>query len=208
MRLILIDDHALFRLGLIAILKKEPSISMIRAYRSFEEVKSILPNLSADVALIDLSLEKESGLDVARYLRKVNRSIKVVILSSHKEEFYLVRALEINVDGYIHKDSEPEELIRGIKKVFSGEKFYSLEISSLLIKNIYTKPQNEIPFLTLKEKMVIKFLMDGFSTEEIAVKLKISLKTAETLGANILDKLGLKNTTELLKKIVEQKIRF
>lgn len=181
---------------------------MVGEYKSFEEVKPILPNHPADVALIDISLGKESGLDVVKYVKKVNPTMKVVILSSHKEEFYIISALETSVDGYIHKDSEPEELIHGIKKVYCGDKFYSLEISSLLINNIYNKPQRGLPFLTMKEKMVIKYLLDGFSSKEIAAKLDISPRTVETHRANVLSKFGLRNTIELIKKIVEQKIRF
>jgi len=208
MRLILIDDHALFRIGLSAILKKDPTISVVGEYRSFEEVKPILPDLSADVALIDISLGRESGLDAVKYIRKVNPRMKLLILTSHKEEFYIVSALEMSVDGYIHKDSEPEELIYGIKKIYNGEKFYSLEISSLLINNIYNRPNRGLPFLTMKEKVVIKYLMDGLSSKEIAAKLDISPRTVETHRANILGKFGLKNTTDLIKKIVEQKIKF
>src|SRR5690606_12117039 len=134
--------------------------------------------------------------------------LKVIILSSHKEEFYVLNALEAGVDGYIHKDAEPEELITGILKVLNDEKFYSVEISSLLINSIYKKPGRGIPFLTKKEKQVIKHLMDGYSSKEIAAMLDVSPRTIETHRANVLNKFGLKNTTELIKKVIEQKIKF
>jgi DNA-binding NarL/FixJ family response regulator len=207
-RIIVVDDHALFRIGLIGILKKEPSFTIVGEYRSFTALKPLLPKLVADVALVDISLGNESGLDVAKFIRKVNPAMKVVMLSSHKEEFYIVNALEAGIEGYIHKDAEPEELIAGLLKVIHGGKFYSLEISGLLINNIYNRPQRGLPFLTNKEKQVTTYLMDGFSSKEIAVKLDISPRTIETHRANILGKFGLKNTTELIKKIVEQKIKF
>jgi DNA-binding NarL/FixJ family response regulator len=206
-RIIVVDDHALFRIGLIGILKKEPSFTIVGEYRSFTALKPLLPKLVADVALVDISLGNESGLDVAKFIRKVNPAMKVVMLSSHKEEFYIVNALEAGIEGYIHKDAEPEELIAGLLKVIHGGKFYSLEISGLLINNIYNRPQRGLPFLTNKEKQVTTYLMDGFSSKEIAVKLDISPRTIETHRANILGKFGLKNTTELIKKIVEQKIQ-
>jgi DNA-binding NarL/FixJ family response regulator len=206
-RIVLLDDHALFRIGLIAILRNEPTFEVSGEYRNFSQVKPLIPNLQADLILVDITLEDESGLDVAKYIKNVNPSLKVIMLSSHKEEFYVVNALEAGVDGYVHKDTEPDELIKGIRKVLRGEKFYSLEISSLLINNIYSKPKG-LPFLTKKEKEVIRYLLEGFSSKEIADKLDVSPRTIETHRANILNKFNLKNTTELIKKIVEQKIHF
>ena len=207
-KIVVIDDHALFRAGLVAILKKESTFDIVGEYSGFTPVKPLIPTLDAQVILVDISLGKESGLDIAKYIKNVNPALKVIILSSHKEEFYIINALEAGVDGYIHKDAEPEELTVGINKVLNGERFYSIEISSLLINNIYRKPNKGLPFLTNKEKQVIKFLMEGFSSKEIASELDVSPRTIETHRANALSKFGLKNTTELIKKIVEQKIKF
>jgi len=207
-KIVVIDDHALFRAGLVAILKREPRFEVVGEYRSFAPVRRLIPTMIADVMLIDISLGKESGLDVAKYIKNVNPSLRLIALSSHKEEFYVINALEAGVDGYIHKDADPEELITGIHRVLRGEKFYSIEISSLLINNIYNKPHRGLPFLTNKEKQVVKYLLEGFSSKEIGGILDVSPRTIETHRANVLSKFGLRNTTELIKKIVEQKIRF
>jgi DNA-binding NarL/FixJ family response regulator len=207
-KIIVIDDHTLFRVGLIAILKKEPNFEVIGEYRSFNPLKPQIPTLDAQIVMVDISMGKESGLEIVKYIKNVNPSLKVVILSSHKEEFYVVNALEAGVDGYIHKDAEPEELIAGLHKIERGEKFYSNEISSLLINSIYNKPQKGVPFLTSKEKQIIQYLMDGHSSKEIAEILDVSPRTVETHRANVLSKFGLKNTTELINKIAEQKIKF
>lgn len=204
----IIDDHALFRIGLVAILKNDPRINTVEEYANFQLVKHVVPHWNIDIALVDISLGKESGLEVARYIKSANARTKVVILSGHKEEFYLINAMESGVDGYIHKDIDDNELLTGISKVNRGEKFYSMEISNLLINNIYNKPQRGLPFLTSKEKQVVKYLMDGYSSKEIAAKLDISPRTIETHRANVLSKFDLRNTTELIKKIVEQKIKF
>jgi DNA-binding NarL/FixJ family response regulator len=207
-KIVVIDDHTLFRVGLVAILKKEPKFEVVGEYGSFTAVKPLIPALDAQVVLVDISLGKESGLEVAKYIKNVNPSLKVVILSSHKEEFYIVNALEAGVDGYIHKDSEPDELISGLHKVLKGDKFYSIEISGLLINSIYNKQHRGLPFLTNKEKEVIQYLMEGHSNKEIASILDVSPRTIETHRANVLSKFGLKNTTELIKKVVEQKIKL
>ncbi|MBS1509036.1 MAG: response regulator transcription factor [Bacteroidetes bacterium] len=207
-RIVLLDDHTLFRMGLIAILKMDPEIEITGEYKSFAQLKPLVPTLSADIIFVDISLGDESGLDVAKYIKNVNPALKVIILSAHKEEFYIVNALEAEVDGYIHKDVEPNELLKGVQKVIRGERFFSLEISSLLINNVYNRPKGGLPFLTNKEKEIISFLMEGYSSKEIADKLDVSPRTVETHRANVLNKFNLKNTTELIKKIIEQKIQF
>ncbi|MGM0579749.1 MAG: response regulator transcription factor [Bacteroidota bacterium] len=207
-KIVILDDHTLFRIGIIAILKNESTFEVVGEHQNFDSLRPLIPSLTSHVLLVDISLPKESGLEVVKYIKNVNANLKVIILSSHKEEFYLVNALEAGADGYIHKDAEPDELIRGIKKVVNGEKFYSLEISSLLINSMYNRPQKGMLYLTNKEKQVIQYLQDGYSSKEIADQLDVSPRTIETHRANILNKFGLKNTTELIKKIVEQKINF
>ncbi len=207
-RIVILDDHTLFRIGLIAILNQDPTIKIVGEYKTFSQLKALIPSLQADLVFVDISLAEESGLDVARYIKNVNPALKVIILSSHREEFYVINSIEADVDGYIHKDVDPEELLKGVQKVINGKKFYSTEISSILINNVYSRNKGGIPFLTNKEREIISFLVDGFSSKEIADKLDISPRTVETHRANILNKFNLKNTTELIRKIIEQKIRY
>jgi DNA-binding NarL/FixJ family response regulator len=207
-KIIVLDDHTLFRVGLVAILKKEPKFEVVGEYGSFGSLKAQIPKLDAHVVLVDISLGDENGFEIAKYIKSVNQKLKVILLSSHKEEFYVVNALEAEVDGYIHKDSEPEELIAGILKVLHGEKFFSTEISGMLINTIYNKPNRGIPFLTNKEKEVIQYLMEGLSSKAIAEQLDVSPRTIESHRANVLAKFGLKNTTDLIRKVVEQKIKL
>ncbi|HTJ51815.1 MAG TPA: response regulator transcription factor [Cyclobacteriaceae bacterium] len=207
-RIVVIDDHALFRIGLIAILNKNPHFNVVGEYKSFSAFKPVMSDVKADLALIDISLEKESGFDAINCIRKLNPDIRIVILSSHKEEFYIVNALEADIDGYIHKNAEPSELIMGLEKVLEGEKFYSLEISNILVGSLYKKNYRGLPSLTSKEKEIIKNLMNGNSSKEIAAMLNVSPRTVETHRANILGKFGLKNTTELVTRISEHKIKF
>jgi len=207
-RIVLLDDHTLFRMGIIGILSDDHNIEIVGEYQAFAQLKPLLPAMQADIIFVDISLQDESGLDIARYIKNVNPSLKVIILSSHKEEFYIINALEAQVDGYISKDVDPDELLVGIHRVMKGEKFFSLEISSLLINNVYNKAKGGLPFLTNKEKQIVSFLMEGCSSKEIADRLDISQRTVETHRANVLKKFNLKNTTELIKKIIEQKMRF
>ena len=205
-RFVILDDHTLFRIGFCQVLKNE-GFEVVGEYSNFSQLKPLIPNLLADVIFIDISLEDESGLDVAKYIRHVNPKLKIIILSSHKEEFYVINALEAGVNGYIHKTVDAVELMKGIAKVLKGGTFYSLEISGLLIESAYNRTRST-PFLTPKEKEVIRYVIDGFSNKEIADKMNISPRTIETHRANVLSKFNLKNTTELIKKILEHKIEL
>ena len=128
--LAVIDDHALFRIGLISILKTDPTLNVVGEYKDFESIMRIIPTWKVDIVLVDISMGKESGLEVAKYIKHTNSRTKVVILSGHREEFYVVSAIEAGVDGYIHKDIDETELLNGIHKVLKGEKFYSMEITN------------------------------------------------------------------------------
>ena len=205
----MVDDHALFRVGLVAILGADPDLEVVAEFNSFDQMKPLLNRTLFDVALVDITLGEDNGFEIVKHLKNARPDAGVIVLSAHKEEFYIINALSANVDGYIHKDVDPSELVVGIKKVLKGEKYYSREISQVLINNIYSKPhQRGVPVLTIKEREVITYLMDGFSSKEVAAKLNVSPRTIETHRANILGKFGLKNTSELIKKVVELKIKL
>ncbi|HEY9047427.1 MAG TPA: response regulator transcription factor [Ohtaekwangia sp.] len=207
-KVVVVDDHALSRIGFIALLKSDPRFEIVGEYKNFNLIKPHVPTLNTQLLFIDISLNKQSGLDVASYIKSNNPSVKVVILTSLSEECYIMSAVESDIDGYIHKDSEPSEMLMGIDRILEGEKFYSLEISNRLISNLHRKNFRGLPFLTSKEKEIIRYLMEGNSTKEIAALLEVSPRTIDTHRANILGKFNLKNTNELITKIAEQKIRI
>ncbi|HEY9006426.1 response regulator transcription factor [Ohtaekwangia sp.] len=207
-KVIVVDNHALYRIGLVTLLKSDPRFVVVGEYKSFQAIKPHISTLNADLVFIDISLNRQSGLDIAAYIKNNTPSIKVIILTALNEECYILSAVEADVDGYIHKDSEPSELLMGIGRILEGEKFYSLDISNRLISNLHKKNFRGLPFLTAKEKEVIRYLMEGNSTRRIAELMEISPRTVDTHRANILGKFNLKNTNELISKIAKQKIRI
>ncbi|AYB32063.1 response regulator transcription factor [Chryseolinea soli] len=207
-KIVIIDDHTLFRMGLIALFEKESGLEIAGEFSSYGDVHPNISKLDAHLILLDVSLQDESGIEVAKCIKKNRPSMKIIFLSSHKEEFYLINAVEANVDGYIHKAAHLRELVLGIKKVIQGEKFYSQEISNLLVDSFNKKTCRGLPFLTYREKEIVNYLMEGYSSKEIASTLGISPRTIDSHRANVLEKFGLKNTTELVSKISKQKIRF
>lgn len=206
-RIIIIDDHALFRVGLRSILKQEENFQIVGEYRN-SLVGPSIASLNVDLAIIDISLEaKKSGMDIVAEIKQADPSIKIVILTSHKEEYFVINALKAGIDGYIHKDTAPDELLQGLKKVLLGKSFYSAEISEILINNAYNGSSNKLPNLTSKENEVVEYLVEGLASKEIAMKLNISMRTVEKHRSNILNKLKLRNTTELIKRLMEVKFK-
>jgi two-component system nitrate/nitrite response regulator NarL len=205
-RIVVIDHHSVYRMGLVSLLGADPRFEIVGEFRSFNAIEPVVGTLNAHIALVDIALNKDSGLDIVNFIKTRNPAIRVIALTALKDEFNIISAVEAGVDGYIHKDAEPEDLIHGILKVMDGEKFYSLEISNLLVGNLYKRNFRGLPFLTSKEKQIIKLLMDGYSSKQIAAQLAVSPRTIDTHRANILGKFNLKNTSELIARITEQKI--
>ncbi|HEY9049209.1 MAG TPA: response regulator transcription factor [Ohtaekwangia sp.] len=205
-KVVVVGDQAISRLGLIEILKSDPRFEIIGDYRNFNLIKRDLLTLNPKLVFIDLPLDMQAWLDVAIYIKKYDPSIKIIILTPHNEVCHIVSVAESDIDGYILKDTNPVEILSGINRVLDGEKFYSLEISNRLINNYRKKDFRGDPFLTDKEKEIIRYIMEGQSSREIAALLKVSSRTIESHRSNILRKFNLKNTPELISKIAEKKI--
>ena len=205
-RVIIVDNHALCRIGMRTILTSDSRFEVIGDYSNFSSVKQHITSLSPDIAIIDLTVNEQSGINVAQYLKRLPLNLKVVILTHSKEEFHIANAVQDGIDAYIHKEAEPEEILLALSKVSMGQKYYSVEISSILVNSAYRRQNKGMPFLTTKEKEIIRLLMDGYSSKQIAAKLDVSPRTIHSHRANILSKFNLNNTTQLVTKIAEQKI--
>jgi DNA-binding NarL/FixJ family response regulator len=208
-KIAIVDDHGLFRFGINAILKNDPSFAVVGDYAQAADMLKDIKINTPDLIITDLSLEKESGLELIKKIKHEYPQIKVLVMSMHKDEFHIATAVESGCDGYLNKDDKPEEVITAVKTLISGEKYYSKDVSNILMNRIYNNPRHSTqPFLTQKEKEVVHHLMKGFSSKEIASQMKISSRTVEAHRYNILNKFGLRSATELVKLVAEQKIQF
>ena len=205
-KVLIVDNHALSRLGLRSILGNDPRFIVSGDYKSFLPVKPLLHEIAPHLVIVDIAVNEECGFDVAQYLKQLDENLKVIILTFHKDDLQIERAVRENIDGYIHKNAEPDEILMGINKVLSGQKYFSAEISHMLVSNAYRRQAKGVPFLTTKEKEIIRLIMDGFSSKQIAARLDVSPRTIHSHRANILSKFNLNNTTQLVTKIAEQKI--
>ncbi len=204
--LYLIDDHALVRLGLKKILSRFDQIKILSDFSSAAEALKQLDNVKPDLVLCDISLPEMDGIEFTKKAKAKHPDLKVIMLSSHKEEFYVLKAVEAKADGFLHKDVLENELIEAIQRVNQGGNFYSQDISQIIINSFVNGDKPSIPQLSAREKEVLHFLVEGLSNKEIADKLFISSKTVDNHRANILKKLNLKNNVQLVRFALEHKL--
>lgn len=205
--LFLIDDHSIVRLGLKKILSRFDDLKILSDFSSAAEALEQLKYTQPDVVLCDISLPEMDGIEFTKKAKDKHPDMKVIMLSSHKEEFYVLKAVEAKADGFLHKDVLENELLEAIKRVHQGGSFYSQDISQIIINSFVNggdKPS--IPQLSTREKEVLHFLVEGLSNKEIADKLFISSKTVDNHRANILKKLNLKNNVQLVRFAIEHKL--
>lgn len=204
-KIAVLDNHALYRIGLITVLRNDPRFEVIGDFSSSATIHQILPSLPFDILFADIPVNDSLSWEALRNLKRI-RTIKVMYVSFSKDEFEIAKAMAEGVDAFIQKDCEPEEIVLGINKVLAGQRFYSSDISNILLSSAYKRQYKGVPFLTSKEKEIIRYLMEGYSSKQIAARLEVSPRTIDTHRANILSKFNLRNTSELISKIADQKI--
>lgn len=202
-RILLVDDHAVLRAGLRALLEAEPGFLVVGEAATGEEGVMKAKQLLPDVVLMDLSMPGAGGLAAVKEISALDRGIRTLVLTMHGEEEHLLPVLEAGGSGYVNKRSADEELIEAIRTVASGDVFLYPSGAKLLLRGLKQKaePGQEDPLekLTDREREVLGFTVEGFSSSEIGKKLFISPKTVDTYRARIMEKLNLHHRSELVR---------
>jgi two-component system response regulator NreC len=202
-RILLVDDHAVLRAGLRALLEAEPGFLVVGEAGTGEEGVMKAKQLLPDVVVMDLSMPGAGGLEAVREISALGKEIRTLVLTMHGEEEHLLPVLEAGGSGYVNKRSADEELIEAIKTVAAGEVFLYPSGAKLLLRGLKQKaePGEDDPLekLTDREREVLGFTVEGFSSSEIGKKLFISPKTVDTYRARIMEKLNLHHRSELVR---------
>ena len=206
-KLVLVEDHELVRKGILSILQMDTSLEVLQEFDrprlAFEALKE---GLKPDIIIMDISMPEMNGLEASKILELEYPDIKVIILSMHKEEEYVLESLNYNVCGYVVKDSVADEIIVAIEKVVNGGKFFSKVVIDTALnsyKGIKKEQKTKQAIqLTERELEVLNLISDGFKSIEIAEKLFISERTVEDHRGNIMKKLQARNMAELTKKAI------
>ena len=202
-RILLVDDHAVLRAGLRALLEAEPGFLVVGEAGTGEEAVMKVPQIRPDVVVMDLSMPGMGGLEAVRQIAALGTTARVLVLTMHGEEEHLLPVLEAGGSGYVNKRSADEELIEAIKTVASGDVFLYPSGAKLLLRGLKQKAEpgedDPVARLTDREREVLGFTVEGFSSSEIGKKLFISPKTVDTYRARIMEKLNLHHRSELVK---------
>ena len=208
-KVFLADDHKILRESLIFLLQQERDIEVIGeaadGHRAIEEILRLKP----DIAILDISLPKLNGLDVAARLKKEDPAIKIIILTMHKNEEFVARAYQLKVNGYVLKDNALEELLKSIRVVQAGGIYLSSYITSTVVAGFvanFNQKGGKTELISSREREIVQLLAEGNSNKDIAQLFNLSLKTVETHRSNIMHKLGLKSITDLVLYAVRNHI--
>jgi DNA-binding NarL/FixJ family response regulator len=207
-RVLLADDHAVVRSGLRSVLDAEPDIEVVaEAEDGYEAVEKALAS-EVDLAILDLSMPRLTGLQVTVELQRQRPEMRVLILSVHRSEQYFFEALKAGASGYVLKTAANRDLVEACRASMRGEPFLYPEAVTAVVKDYLERarrgeavPQDP---LTPRELQVVKLIAEGYTSDEIAVELVISRKTVDHHRARVLDKLGMRNGAELTRYAIRR----
>ncbi|KAA3658720.1 MAG: DNA-binding response regulator [Chloroflexi bacterium] len=202
MKILIADDHALFRAGLRILIEAQPDMIVVGEAANGRELLDQTSQLTPDVILLDIIMPGFNGIEAIRRLQASAPTTRVVALSMHASEEYVVSALQAGALSYLLKDAPPDELIKAIHSAYQGEQYLSPpltdEVISAYIHRLGDK-ENLIERLSPREREVLQLIAEGHSTRNCAALLGISPKTVETYRANLMDKLGLYDIASLTR---------
>lgn len=210
-RVVLADDHVFVRDGIKSLLENEANIQVVGEATDGLEALKIIEELNPDLLILDIRMPNLTGIEVVEKLRVVNKSLKIVMLSMHESEEYVLKSIKAGADGYLLKGSSKEEFLKAIHTIAQGGKYFSGDISSILISqlsnpNAIVEPKKNLEdeqLITKREKEILSLLLAGKGNKEIAEALEISKRTAEVHRFNLMKKLKVKNLMELSNKATE-----
>jgi DNA-binding NarL/FixJ family response regulator len=210
-RVVLADDHVFVRDGIKSLLENEANIEVVGEATDGLEALVAVENNQPDLLILDIRMPNMTGIEVVEKLRTQNNLVKIVMLSMHESEEYVLKSIKAGADGYLLKGSSKEEFLKAVHTVSEGGKYFSGDISSILISQLThpssfleTRPQlSDEMMITKREKEILSLLLSGKGNKEIAEALDISKRTAEVHRFNLMKKLKVKNLIELSNKATE-----
>jgi len=194
-KVIIADDHTLFRQGLKLILEDIENIEVVADVANGKELIEIADALDPDLIIMDINMPLINGIEASRILLKEKPDLKILVVSMYGDEQYYNSVIENGVKGFVLKDADNEELRTAIKEILNGKTYFSQE---LLLKLIRNRQSSALIDLTQREREILKMICKGFNTAEIAVKLYLSERTVENHRASILSKTGSRNSLSLV----------
>ena len=214
---ILADDHVLVRDGIKALLEDQTGINVIDEASNGKEALEVVSKNKPHILIVDIRMPEINGIEVVAEINKHHKDVKTLVLSMHDSEEYVVRSIQAGADGYLLKGASKEEFLKALNKVASGGKYFTGDVSSIIMNNFVNgnisktaatqKEIKELPFkLTKREKQILILVLELKNNKDIAEELQISKRTAEVHRFNLMKKLEAKNLMELNSKSKEYQL--
>lgn len=208
-KILIAEDHTILREGLKALLLSSHDLDIVGEAEDGRKAVQLAERLTPDLILMDLSMPRMDGIEAIREIKKRWPQIKVLALTVHKTEEYVLTTLKAGVDGYLLKDATHQEMMTAIRSVFGGKRYLSPGVSEKVIEGYLEgkqTPREKTSWekLTIREREILKLIGEGFRNKEIADQLGISPKTVEKHRANLMDKLDLHNISDLTAFAIEK----
>lgn len=202
-RVLLADDHALVRQGLMAFLERQ-GFQVVSEASDGDEATRHAKDTQPDIAVLDISMPILNGVDAAREIRKTSPKTKIIILTKHDEDQYVTEALRAGVKGYVLKSQVANDLIHAIQEVCRGSIYLSPSISRAVVDAYLSKTDMPADTLSARERQVLQLVSEGKSTKEVASQLGVSVKTAESHRARLMRKLDIHETASLVRYAIRR----
>ena len=210
-KIVLVDDHQMFRDGVKSVLSDEENIELIGEVGNGNDLYELLKIDSPDLIITDISMPDISGIEITKYVTENYPEIKILILSMHSNVEFITKSLGAGANGYLPKDTSMNELLEAINTIYKGENYFNKDISDTILKSIINKSKSakensKNESLTKREMEIVSLVVEGLTNKEIADKLFISVRTVDSHKNNIMQKLNLKSSVELVKYAIKNKL--
>lgn len=213
-KLMIVDDHAVVRKGIINLLEDEANIEIVGEAADGVEALEGIKDLKPTIVLLDLSMPRMTGFEVAKIISQKHTNVRSLIFSMHNNQEYMVQAVENGAMGYLLKDTSKEEILKALDTVAAGNKYFPPTVSAMIIDGLLNQKKNGganakketsaiTNVLSKQEKVILNYIVEGLNSQEISEKLQLSVRTVSNHRANILRKTQVKNTAELVRLAVE-----
>ncbi|HEX2836275.1 MAG TPA: response regulator transcription factor [Thermoanaerobaculia bacterium] len=207
MNIIIADDHSVVRRGLQQILSAQPAWRIVAEIAKADDVLPVLRTTRADLLILDVALDRRSGIDLLPNIRSEFPSLPVLMLSMYAEEQYALHCLRAGASGYVQKDSAPEQLIEAVRRVATGHTYFSSavmdQLASEVVRGRAGEPHER---LSARELEVFRLIAMGHSVSEIAESLHLSVKTVSTYRARLLEKTGFRSNAEIVAYAIRNRL--
>jgi DNA-binding NarL/FixJ family response regulator len=198
-RLLIADDHAILRDGIVSLLCSEPGLQVACTASGGYEVLDLLSEKEVDICLLDINMPGLDGIETAKLIRQRKPNVKIIMLTTYNDREIISELVHIGVSGYLLKNSDKAELVEAINKVMKGRYYFSEEVEKIILEGLIEKKSTEVIPLTERELEILQLLAKEYTNDRIAAELHISYRTVETHRKNIMQKTKATNLAGLIK---------